>query len=155
MRGSMIAAALLLATTLAASRPDGIAHNVETVRRLQGVRDARAGFDLSLRTLREAKAAGFVTKSSLMLGLGETGDEILEAMDGLRDAGCDILVMGQYLRPSPRQVPVAEYLEPARFEELGRIAREKGFSSVVSAPLARTSYHAREGFDHARGGAGS
>ena len=136
--------------TLAASRPDVVAHNVETVRRLQGVRDARAGFDLSLRTLREAKAAGFATKSSLMLGLGETREEILEAMDGLRSVGCDILVMGQYLRPTPRQVPVAEYLEPARFDELAGLARGKGFSAVVSAPLARTSYHAREGFAAAR-----
>lgn len=136
---------------LAAAGPDVIAHNVETVRRLQGARDARAGFDLSLRTLSEAKALGFTTKSSLMLGLGETESEILEAMDALRAAGCDILVMGQYLQPTPRQRKVVSYLEPAAFARLAELARAKGFSSVVSSPLARTSYHAREGFADSRG----
>ena len=146
------------------ARPDVIAHNVETVRRLQGIRDQRASFDLSIQTLKEAKTRRHtdsgsgqttggdndykvVTKSSLLLGLGETEAEILETMDELRSADCDILVMGQYLQPSARQVPVVEYLSPGTFASLAARAREKGFSSVVSSPLARTSYHAREGFD--------
>lgn len=132
--------------TLAASRPDVIAHNVETVPRLQGVRDARASFDLSLATLRGAKERGFVTKSSLMLGLGETEAEILEAFGRLRAVGCDILVMGQYLQPTPRQLAVERYLSPQEFSDLAAQAKAAGFSSVVSAPLARTSYHALEAF---------
>jgi lipoic acid synthetase len=146
------------------ARPDVIAHNVETVRRLQGIRDQRASFDLSLQTLKEAKARrkshgpsgqhfsgdnkpGVLTKSSLLLGLGETESEIWETMDELRSADCDILVMGQYLQPTARQLPVVEYLSPETFAALAAVARSKGFSSVVSSPLARTSYHAREGFD--------
>jgi lipoic acid synthetase len=132
--------------TIARAGPDVIAHNVETVRRLQRVRDARASFDLSLRTLREAKErSGALTKSSLMLGLGETEAELLEAMDELRSVGCDLLVMGQYLRPTTAQLPVVEYLSPERFDRYAALAMDRGFRSVVSAPLARTSYHAREG----------
>jgi lipoic acid synthetase len=128
-----------------ASGVDVIAHNVETIRRLQPIRDGRASFDLSLRTLREAKERSSArTKSSLLLGLGETEAEVEEAMDELRSVSCDILVMGQYLQPTPKQIPVVEYVEPARFERYALIAREKGFLSVVSSPLARTSYHAME-----------
>ena len=135
---------------IAASGPDVIAHNVETVRRLQPIRDARASFDLSLATLREAKArSGAMTKSSLMLGLGETEDEVRSAMDELRAAGCDMLVIGQYLRPTEKQVAVVEYLSPERFDRYAELARGRGFRSVVSAPLARTSWHAREGRDAA------
>jgi len=126
--------------------PDVIAHNVETVRRLQYVRDARASFDLSLQTLREARErSAAMTKSSLMLGLGETEAELVEAMDELRSVGCDMLVMGQYLRPTTTQIPVAEYLSPERFDYYAALAKAHGFLSVVSAPLARTSYHAMEG----------
>lgn len=132
------------------SGPDVIAHNVETVRRLQKVRDARASFDLSLRTLREARErSSALTKSSLLLGLGETEGEVEETMDELRNVGCDILVMGQYLRPSPVQVPVVDYVEPSRFGRYAELARAKGFLSVVSSPLARTSYHAKEGLESA------
>jgi lipoic acid synthetase len=128
---------------IAAAGPDVLGHNVETVRSLQGVRDARAGFDTSLETLRAAKRLGVgLTKSSLLLGLGEKTEEVFAAMDELREAGVDILVMGQYLRPSPGQVPVAEYIPPEQFALYAREARERGFKAVVSAPLARTSYHA-------------
>jgi lipoic acid synthetase len=129
---------------LAASGPSVLAHNVETVRSLQHIRDSRASFDKSLRTLREAHAAGLVIKSSVLLGLGETETEILSAMDELRGAGTDILVLGQYLRPSKAQIPVAEYITPERFAFYEEAARERGFRSVVAAPLARTSYHAKE-----------
>ncbi|MDR0720652.1 MAG: lipoyl synthase [Treponema sp.] len=123
--------------------PDVLAHNVETVRSLQHVRDARAGFDKSLETLKAAKRAGIpLTKSSLLLGLGEKRDEVLSAMDELRSADVDILVMGQYLRPSPRQIPVAEYIHPDQFARYAEEGRVRGFKKVVSSPLARTSYHA-------------
>ncbi len=133
-------------TAIAEAKPDVIAHNVETIRRLQGIRDGRASFDLSLQTLAQAKALGFTTKSSLMLGVGESEDEILEAMAELRSVGCDILVMGQYLRPSTRQIAVDRYLHPDEFASLAAQAKAAGFASVVSAPLARTSYHALQAF---------
>jgi lipoic acid synthetase len=130
---------------IAAACPDVLAHNVETVRSLQGVRDARAGFDKSLETLKAAKRLGIgLTKSSLLLGLGEKPEEVFAAMDELRGAGVDILVMGQYLRPSPRQIPVAEYISPERFAFYAGEGRKRGFKNVVSSPLARTSFHARQ-----------
>ncbi|MDR2767865.1 MAG: lipoyl synthase [Treponema sp.] len=136
--------------------PDVIAHNVETVRSLQpAVRDGRASFDKSLRTLREAKegcrAPDGRTKTSLLLGLGETRDEVLACMDELRGAGVDILVMGQYLRPSKRQLPVSAYMSPEEFDRYRGEALARGFASVISAPLARTSYHARQSYDESAG----
>jgi lipoic acid synthetase len=135
------------------ARPDVLAHNVETVERLQGLRDARASYVLSLRTLSLAAArsranGGFpVVKSSLILGLGEEDAEVLRTMDDLRAAGCSSLVLGQYLRPSALQAGVARYLEPAEFARYAKEARARGFAAVVSAPLARTSYHARGSFE--------
>jgi lipoic acid synthetase len=132
---------------IAAAGPDVLAHNVETVRSLQRIRDARAGFDKSLETLKAARRLGVaLTKSSLLLGLGEKPEEVLAAMDELRGASVDILVMGQYLRPSLKQLPVAEYVRPEQFALYAEEARKRGFKTVVSAPLARTSYHAREAF---------
>jgi lipoic acid synthetase len=125
--------------------PNVLAHNVETVRSLQHIRDARAHFDKSLETLKAAKRLDFgLTKTSLLMGLGEKPEEVFSAMDELREAGVDILVMGQYLRPSPRQIPVIEYVTPGQFARYAEEALKRGFRSVVSAPLARTSYHARE-----------
>jgi lipoic acid synthetase len=130
--------------------PDVLAHNIETVARLQGLRDARAGYDKSLATLRLASGrGGIVVKSSIMLGLGETEAEVLAAMDDLRAAGCTSLVMGQYLRPTTQETPVVEYVTPAAFDAYAAAARARGFVSVVSSPLARTSYHARSGYDAA------
>jgi lipoic acid synthetase len=139
---------------LAEAPPDVIAHNVETVRSLQHIRDGRASFDKSLRTLREAKAVILKrpgvsggrgkTKSSILLGLGEKPEEVLSAMDELRRAETDILVLGQYLRPSKNQIPVFEYAAPEQFERYKEEALRRGFSQVVSSPLARTSYHAKE-----------
>jgi lipoic acid synthetase len=130
---------------VAAAGPDVLAHNIETVRRLQRTRDAKSGYESSLRTLREAKQAGIrITKSSILLGLGETKEELLEAYADLRSAGVDILVMGQYLRPTPNQIPVHEYIHPDTFRLYARDAEEAGFSSVIASPFARTSYHALE-----------
>jgi lipoic acid synthetase len=130
-------------SSLLRAAPDVIACNVETVRSLQWIRDRRASFDKTLACLRAAKSGGApVTKSSLILGFGEKQDEVLSAMDELRAAGVDILVMGQYLRPTAKQLPVAEYLSPEQFEDYAEEGRRRGFSAVVSSPLARTSYHA-------------
>jgi len=128
--------------------PDALAHNVETVPRLQAIRDARASYKTSLHTLELASRAGAaVVKSSLLLGLGETKAEVLAVLEDLRNVGCNSVVLGQYLRPTPSQIPVVDYIRPEIFESYAQEARARGFSSVVSGPLARTSYHARQAFD--------
>jgi lipoic acid synthetase len=129
--------------TIVAAHPDVLAHNVETVRRLQGVRDAKASFDGSLRTLQQARQMGMsATKSSILLGLGETREELKQTYGELRNAGVDILVMGQYLQPTRNEIPVAEYIHPYTFALYAEDARAAGFSTVVASPFARTSYHA-------------
>jgi lipoic acid synthetase len=143
-----------LAQVLAA-RPDMLAHNIETVRRLQSVRDHRASFNKSLQTLRAAHAAGIPTKSSLLLGLGETEDEVVEALEELWGAGVSSVVMGQYLQPTPKEIPVVEYITPEQFADYARKAKSLGFASVISAPFARTSFHAREAWVASREEAGA
>ncbi|GAB6148384.1 lipoyl synthase [Stetteria hydrogenophila] len=131
---------------------DVLAHNVETVRRLTPhVRDPRASYERSLWVLREAKRLNprLVTKSSILLGFGETVEEVLEAMRDLREAGVDILVLSQYMRPSRRQLPVAKYYTMEEFRELEREAYRMGFAYVLAHPLARTSYKAREAYEAA------
>jgi len=132
---------------LMSARPDVLAHNVEVVDRLQRkIRDPRCSFERSLETLRGAKRIDpeAITKSSIMLGLGETEEELLDAMRRLREAGVELLTLGQYLRPSPQHAPVREYVEPRRFDELRRIGRDLGFLHVASGPLVRSSYKAGE-----------
>ncbi|MCL5930079.1 MAG: lipoyl synthase [Candidatus Thermoplasmatota archaeon] len=125
--------------------PVVLAHNVETVRRLSpSVRDHRANYDQSLEVLRYAAMKGFVTKSSIMLGFGESDDEVIETMKDLRKVDVSILTIGQYLRPSKMQLPVVEYCRLARFERLKEIGYELGFQFVASGPLVRTSYKAAE-----------
>jgi lipoic acid synthetase len=131
------------------AKPDVFAHNLETVRRLMPtVRDKRAAYDQSLRVLEHAKARSpqRYTKTSIMLGLGETEEEIETTMDDARAVGVDIFTMGQYLQPTKKHLPVAEFVTPGRFEHLGRLAKSKGFRQVVSSPLSRSSYHAEEAF---------
>jgi lipoic acid synthetase len=145
-----------LAAVVAAG-PDVLAHNLEVVRRLSPeVRHRRSSFDRSLATLAEARrlAPGLTTKSSLLLGLGETRDEVLGAMRELRAAAVDVLVLGQYLRPTRRNAAVARWVTPAEFDELRARGLELGFAEVVAAPLARTSYHAREAAERAAVGTG-
>ncbi|MBI3723010.1 lipoyl synthase [bacterium] len=135
--------------TVARARPDVFAHNLETVERLQAsVRDARCSYSRSLSVLEHAKsvAPGVVTKSSLMLGLGENESEVVRSMRDLRSAGVEVLTLGQYLRPSPWHLPVVEYLEPRRFEELRQVGMQEGFKYVASGPLVRSSYRAGEFF---------
>ncbi len=139
--------------TVVEAGPQVVGHNLETVRRLSPqVRDPRAGYDLSLSVLRTLKelAPGLVTKSSLLLGLGEREEEIEEALMDLRAAGVDILVLGQYLRPTPRQLPVARYLPPEEFQQWEGRARALGFRGVVAGPLARTSFRAAQVFSALR-----
>ncbi len=132
-----------------AARPEVLAHNLETVDRLQAtVRDKRANFAQSLFILQRAKSSGLVrfTKTSLMLGLGETEPEIEATMEAARGAGVDIFTMGQYLQPTKRHLPVVEYVAPEKFERLRVLGLSKGFRQVVSSPLSRSSYHAEQAF---------
>ncbi len=128
-----------------AARPDVLNHNLETVARLQRVVRPSARYARSLTVLARAKAAGLVTKSGIMLGLGESVDEVRAALGDLRAVGVDLLTVGQYLRPSPQHLPVAKWWHPDEFAAVGEYARELGFAHVESGPLVRSSYHAREG----------
>jgi lipoic acid synthetase len=137
-----------IATVLSAG-PDVFGHNLEVTRSLQpAMRDRRSSYDQSLLVLRHAKSLGGArfTKSSLMLGLGETRGEVLAALKDLRAASVDIVTLGQYACPSPGHAKVARWVPPAEFEELGRTAEEFGFAFVAAGPLVRSSYHAAEGF---------
>jgi lipoic acid synthetase len=128
-----------------ASHPEVLAHNVETIPRLYPAVRPVAKYQRSLDLLRwahESKTNGMLTKSSVMLGLGETEDEVLDVARDLRDAGVDIFTMGQYLAPSEKNHPVRRYYTPEEFAELGRRAKEMGFHHVESAPLVRSSYMA-------------
>jgi len=132
---------------------DVFAHNLETVARLQRrVRDARANYTQSLQVLALAKRLNprVLTKSSLMLGLGETPDEVGQAMHDLRVHGVDILTLGQYLRPTEKHLPVEEFVTPEQFDAYAQTARELGFEYVASGPLVRSSYKAAELFIHKR-----
>lgn len=124
--------------------PEIISHNLETVRRLTKEVRIQAKYDRSLEVLRRLKQAGMKTKSGIMLGLGETEDEIIDCMDDLRSVGVDILTMGQYLQPTPKHLPVVEFIHPEQFAKLKDIALEKGFRYVESGPLVRSSYHAEK-----------
>lgn len=133
--------------------PAVIAHNIETVRRLTPkVRDVRAGYDQSLKVLRHVKERRQeqLTKTSIMLGHGETDGEVFETMEDLRSAGVDILTVGQYLRPSKKQLEVYEYCSVDRFKEMEKTGYELGFSFVASGPLVRTSYRASEAWTKRR-----
>jgi lipoic acid synthetase len=121
-------------------------HNLETVERLTPLVRSRAKYKRSLEVLAKVKALepSIVTKSGLMLGLGETVDELLQAMDDLRGSGVQVLTLGQYLRPSPQHLPVVEYIRPEVFEQHKETAYAKGFEHVASGPLVRSSYHAAD-----------
>ncbi len=135
--------------TVLASEPDVFAHNLEVVERLSSVaRDRRATYATSLEVLAAVKriAPSRLTKSSLMVGLGETEAELIASMRDLRAAAVDFLTIGQYLRPTPLHLPVVEFVEPATFERLRSIGMELGFRYVASGPLVRSSYKAAEHF---------
>jgi lipoyl synthase len=132
--------------TLMDAKPDILNHNIETVKRLTPRIRARATYERSLEFLRRAKEMqpSVPTKSSIMIGLGETKEEIIEAMDDLRENNVEILTIGQYLQPSKKHLKVVKYYHPDEFNELKQIALEKGFSHCEAGPLVRSSYHADE-----------
>lgn len=127
-----------------AEHPDVISHNLETVRRLTPEVRRVATYDRSLQVLDYLAKKGANTKSGIMLGLGETEDEVLQAMDDLRGVGCRIMTIGQYLQPSKLHYPVQDYIHPDKFEEYRLKGIEKGFAHIESAPMVRSSYHAEK-----------
>jgi len=124
--------------------PNIVSHNLETVRRLTKEVRIQAKYDRSLEVLRRLKQAGMKTKSGIMLGLGESEAEVIEAMDDLRSVGVDVLTLGQYLQPTPKHLAVAEFITPEAFARYEKIGLEKGFRFVESGPLVRSSYHAEK-----------
>lgn len=126
------------------AHPDIISHNIETIRRISPTVRSAANYDTSLNVLRQIAANNITTKSGLMVGLGETIAEVEELMDDLREAGCNILTIGQYLQPTHKHYPVAEYITPEQFTNYKKTGLAKGFEQVESAPLVRSSYHAEE-----------
>jgi len=131
------------------AEPDIYNHNMETVERLTPLVRSRAKYRTSLQVLRRvrelsSRSCGIVTKSGVMLGLGEKETELFQTMDDLREVGCQVLTMGQYLRPTEKHLPVVEYITPEQFNYYGDIARRKGFEHVASGPLVRSSYHAAD-----------
>lgn len=138
--------------TVLQARPDILNHNLETVARLTPKVRSRATYARSLELLQRSRAIApaIATKSGLMLGLGETHDEIVAALQDMRRVGVEIVTLGQYLRPSPRHLPLERYVSPAEFAELGRIGLALGFRHVESGPLVRSSYHAHRQSEEAR-----
>jgi len=128
--------------------PAVLNHNVETVPRLYHEVRPKANYQQSIKLLKQAKCLdnGLLTKSGLMLGLGETRQEVIEVMSDLRQAGCDLLTIGQYLQPSLRHHKVVRYVPPEEFEEYQNVGQEMGFISVFSGPLVRSSFHAAEAY---------
>ena len=138
-------------STIFDARPDVLNHNLETVARLQRAVRPSAGYTQSLSVLARAKDAGLVTKSGVMVGLGETADEVRGAVADLRGVGVDILTIGQYLRPSAAHLAVERWWHPDELAELGAHARWLGFAHVEAGPLVRSSYHARDAVAAAAG----
>lgn len=124
--------------------PEIVSHNLETVRRLTKQVRIQAKYDRSLEVLFRLKKGGMRTKSGIMLGLGETDEEIIESMQDLRAVGVDIITLGQYLQPTPKHLPIAEFVTPERFAKYEQLGLEMGFRFVESGPLVRSSYHAEK-----------
>ncbi len=126
------------------TRPEVVSHNLETVRRLTPEVRSRAQYHLSLKVIKQISDAGVRAKSGIMVGLGETDEEVYETMDDLLENGCEVMTLGQYLQPSPGNLEVKRFVTPGQFEEYERTGLEKGFKFVESAPLVRSSYHAHK-----------
>lgn len=124
--------------------PDVISHNMETVRRLTPEVRSVATYDTSLAVIKQIAEGGVRSKSGIMLGLGEIEDEVIQTMKDLREVGCEVITIGQYLQPTRRHYPVKEYVTPEKFEEYARIGERMGFRYVESGPLVRSSYHAEK-----------
>jgi len=128
------------------ARPDVLAHNIETVPRLYPKIRPEANYQRSLKVIAQARklAPYLITKSSLLLGMGEEEGEVVQVMHDLRRAGCDVLVLGQYLSPTPKHYPVKDFISLEQFQRYKHNADELGFKLILASPLARTSYHAAE-----------
>lgn len=135
---------LELVDKVVAAAPEIISHNMETVRRISPEVRSAAKYEVSLSVLARIAAQGVVAKTGMMVGLGETVEEVCELMDDVRAAGVSVLTIGQYLQPSRKNIPVKEYVTPEQFESYKSIALQKGFKKVESAPLVRSSYHAEK-----------
>lgn len=130
------------------TRPDILSHNLETVRRISPIIRSVAKYETSLDVIRMISQSGITAKSGIMVGLGETNEEVEETMDDLLKSGCRILTIGQYLQPTHKHYPVAEYITPEQFEKYRIIGEKKGFLKVESGPLVRSSYHAEKHIIH-------
>jgi lipoic acid synthetase len=128
------------------SKPDVYGHNMETVERLSNQVRSRAKYPVSLDALKYAADKGFITKSGIMVGLGETKDEVVQVMKDLRQAGCRLFTIGQYLQPTPQNLDIVEYVTPEQFAEYKKIGMELGFDNVEAGPLVRSSYMAEKTF---------
>jgi lipoyl synthase len=124
--------------------PDILSHNIETVKRLTKQVRIQAKYERSMEVIKRTHEFGVKTKSGIMLGLGETQDEVIEAMDDLRANGCDVITLGQYLQPTPKHLPVAEFIHPDTFAFYNEEGLKRGFRFVESGPLVRSSYHAEK-----------
>ena len=133
-----------LIALVAAAKPDIISHNMETVERLTPQVRSKAKYQTSLKVIGIIGSLGVVSKSGIMVGLGETAEEVLQCMDDLRAVGCEILTIGQYLQPTRKHLEVVEYLHPDQFEAFKKEGLARGFRMVESAPLVRSSYHAEK-----------
>ena len=135
------------------ARPDVLDHNIESTRRVFPRVRPKGDYQLSLDLLAQAKQldSGAVTKSGIIVGMGETWDDLVETMQDLRDVDCDLLTIGQYLRPSAKHIPIDRFYTPAEFDQLRQIGEALGFKHVASGPLVRSSYHADEQHDAAMG----
>ncbi|MDI6602426.1 MAG: lipoyl synthase [Thermoanaerobacteraceae bacterium] len=138
--------------TVVMARPDVINHNIETVPRLYSKVRPKADYQRSLNLLKRVKELddNILTKSGIMVGLGELEDEVVEVMQDLRDINCDMMTIGQYLRPSEKHIEVAEYVTPEQFKRYREIGYQMGFKYIASGPLVRSSYHAGEGIEAIR-----
>lgn len=125
-------------------KPDVISHNLETVRRLTPDVRCFATYDTSLKVIEHIAKSGIRSKSGIMLGLGETEEEIIQTMDDLRSVGCEVMTIGQYLQPTKEHYPIQDYITPEQFEKYRLIGVEKGFRHIESAPMVRSSYHAEK-----------
>ena len=130
------------------ARPDILNHNIETVPSIYQQVRPQANYLRSLDVLSKAKKFGLITKSGLMLGLGETSDQVIEVMKDLRKVACDFLTLGQYLQPSSSHLPIDRYVTPEEFSQLKEEGRSVGFKHIEAGPLVRSSYHAAVGFDN-------
>lgn len=126
-----------------AEKPDVLNHNIEVVRRLFDDICPQSNYDTSIEVLKYAKSKGFVTKTGLMVGFGETKEDVVQTMKDLREVGCDMITIGQYLQPSKKHIEVTEYVHPDTFKEYAEIAKELGFKRVESSPFVRSSYRAQ------------